>query len=98
MTVIFFRLFYSIYPRKENVMYVMIDNYDSFVHNLAVYLEELGQKVSLIRNDNVDILSLKRLCLQGELDGIWNRWPVWCRFWESASDIRSSAMPGKLKS
>ena len=51
-------------------MYVMIDNYDSFVHNLAVYLEELGQKVSLIRNDNVDILSLKRLCLQGELDGI----------------------------
>ncbi len=25
-------------------MYVMIDNYDSFVHNLAVYLEELGQK------------------------------------------------------
>mgnify|MGYP000491316873 CR=1 FL=1 len=51
-------------------MYVMIDNYDSFVHNLAVYLEELGQEVSLIRNDSVDIPSLKRLCLQGELDGI----------------------------
>ena len=32
-------------------MYLMIDNYDSFVYNLARYLEELGEKVTLVRND-----------------------------------------------
>lgn len=31
--------------RKGFFMYLMIDNYDSFVYNLARYLEEVGEKV-----------------------------------------------------
>ncbi|MCL7981186.1 MAG: aminodeoxychorismate/anthranilate synthase component II, partial [marine benthic group bacterium] len=32
-------------------MIVLIDNYDSFVFNLARYLEELGESTLVIRND-----------------------------------------------
>ena len=32
-------------------MIVLIDNYDSFVYNLARYLEELGETTRVIRND-----------------------------------------------
>ena len=31
-------------------MYLMVDNYDSFVYNLACYLEECGERVELVRN------------------------------------------------
>lgn len=34
-------------------MILLIDNYDSFVYNLARYLEELGREVRVIRNDAV---------------------------------------------
>lgn len=41
-------------------MILLIDNYDSFVHNLARTFEELGEEVRVFRNDaiNVDGLSL----------------------------------------
>ena len=32
-------------------MIVLIDNYDSFVYNLARYLEELGEPTTVVRND-----------------------------------------------
>ena len=32
-------------------MILLVDNYDSFSHNLARYLEELGEKVRVARND-----------------------------------------------
>ena len=32
-------------------MILLIDNYDSFSHNLARYLEELGERVRVVRND-----------------------------------------------
>ena len=32
---------------------LLIDNYDSFVHNLARYLRELGQSVEVCRNDAI---------------------------------------------
>ena len=35
-------------------MIVLIDNYDSFVHNLARYFERLGQPTRVLRNDAVD--------------------------------------------
>lgn len=35
-------------------MILLIDNYDSFVHNLARYLEELGECARVIRNDVLD--------------------------------------------
>ncbi len=35
-------------------MYLMIDNYDSFVYNLCAYFEELGKSLQVIRNDHVN--------------------------------------------
>lgn len=43
-------------------MLLLIDNYDSFVHNLARYFERLGQETLVVRNDAIDavgVLSLK---------------------------------------
>jgi anthranilate synthase/aminodeoxychorismate synthase-like glutamine amidotransferase len=34
-------------------MILLIDNYDSFVHNLARYLRRLGQETEVVRNDAV---------------------------------------------
>jgi anthranilate synthase/aminodeoxychorismate synthase-like glutamine amidotransferase len=34
-------------------MILLIDNYDSFVHNLARYLRRLGQKTLVVRNDAI---------------------------------------------
>ena len=35
----------------EKKMLTVIDNYDSFTYNLVQYLGELGQTVSVVRND-----------------------------------------------
>jgi anthranilate/para-aminobenzoate synthase component II len=35
---------------------LLLDNYDSFVHNLARYFERLGQSTCVVRNDAVDAL------------------------------------------
>jgi anthranilate synthase component II len=34
-------------------MILLIDNYDSFAHNLARYLRRLGQQVEVLRNDEI---------------------------------------------
>lgn len=41
---------------------LVVDNYDSFVHNLARYFRELGQKVEVVRNDalTVDEIAARR--------------------------------------
>jgi anthranilate synthase component 2/para-aminobenzoate synthetase component 2 len=36
-------------------MILLIDNYDSFVFNLARYLEELGHAVKVVRNDEITV-------------------------------------------
>jgi len=36
-------------------MVLMIDNYDSFVYNLVRYIEEIGEKVEVVRNDKVNM-------------------------------------------
>ena len=36
-------------------MLLLIDNYDSFVYNLARYFEELGIEVEVVRNDAVSV-------------------------------------------
>ncbi|MDO5409728.1 MAG: aminodeoxychorismate/anthranilate synthase component II [Lachnospiraceae bacterium] len=51
-------------------MYVMIDNYDSFVYNLAIYFEEIGREVEVIRNDEIQMDTLDRLLEQDELEGV----------------------------
>ena len=35
-------------------MLLLIDNYDSFVHNLARYFQQLGQQTLVVRNDATD--------------------------------------------
>ena len=36
-------------------MVLLIDNYDSFVHNLARYVRELGRPTSVVRNDALTV-------------------------------------------
>jgi anthranilate synthase/aminodeoxychorismate synthase-like glutamine amidotransferase len=42
-------------------MLLLIDNYDSFVHNLARYFERLGQDTRVVRNDEIDVSAIKQL-------------------------------------
>lgn len=42
-------------------MLVLIDNYDSFTHNLFQYLGELGADVKVFRNDKITIEEIERL-------------------------------------
>ncbi|HEX6316713.1 MAG TPA: aminodeoxychorismate/anthranilate synthase component II [Gemmatimonadaceae bacterium] len=42
-------------------MLLVIDNYDSFVHNLARYLRRLGQETRVVRNDVVTPAMIERL-------------------------------------
>jgi para-aminobenzoate synthetase component II len=40
-------------------MILIIDNYDSFVHNIARYFVELGEQVQVVRNDEVEAKHLR---------------------------------------
>ena len=42
-------------------MILVIDNYDSFVHNLARYFRQLGQTTSVYRNDEISIDQIRQL-------------------------------------
>lgn len=42
-------------------MLLVVDNYDSFVHNLARYFERLGQQTVVVRNDRIDVDGARRL-------------------------------------
>ena len=40
-------------------MILLIDNYDSFVYNLARYLERLGQETQVLRNTAIDVAGVR---------------------------------------
>lgn len=42
-------------------MILVIDNYDSFVHNLARYFRQLGCETKVVRNDAISIEEIQRL-------------------------------------
>lgn len=42
-------------------MILVIDNYDSFVHNLARYFRQLGQTTAVYRNDELSIDQIRQL-------------------------------------
>ena len=42
-------------------MILLIDNYDSFVFNLARYFERLGRPTRVVRNDAVTVGDVQRL-------------------------------------
>lgn len=41
-------------------MYLMIDNYDSFVYNLKAYFEELGRDILVRRSDEITAATVKK--------------------------------------
>jgi len=42
-------------------MILLVDNYDSFVHNLARYFERLGQRTVVVRNNAVDVRAIQAM-------------------------------------
>ncbi len=42
-------------------MILLIDNYDSFVYNLARYFTRLGQTTHVVRNDAIDVAAVRHL-------------------------------------
>ena len=42
-------------------MILMIDNYDSFTYNLVQYLQELGQQLRVVRNDQITVDEVRRM-------------------------------------
>ncbi len=45
-------------------MILLIDNFDSFVHNLARYLAELGCETQVVRNDAIEVSAIRELSPQ----------------------------------
>jgi para-aminobenzoate synthetase component 2 len=46
-------------------MFLMIDNYDSFVYNLVRYFEELGEEILVYRNDKISLKDIERIKPEG---------------------------------
>ena len=46
-------------------MYLMIDNYDSFVYNLKAYLQELGRDILVQRSDELTLDDIQAMQPQG---------------------------------
>ena len=46
-------------------MYLMIDNYDSFVYNLKAYFEELGRKILVQRSDQITMEEIEEMNPEG---------------------------------
>ena len=46
-------------------MFLMIDNYDSFVYNLVRYLEEINEETLIYRNDKITIEEIYKLNPEG---------------------------------
>ncbi len=42
-------------------MILLLDNYDSFVHNLARYFRMLGCETTVVRSDQVDVVDCERM-------------------------------------
>ncbi len=83
-------------------MYLMIDNYDSFVYNLKAYFQELGREILVKRCDEITLDEIERMHPEGIVlspgpnvpgmqSSVWrqrNAFREKSRFWESVWDIR----------
>src|SRR5437879_10443702 len=52
---------YGSSPGGRPVKVLILDNYDSFVYNLAQYVGEIADKVVVKRNDEIDVAGVKEL-------------------------------------
>jgi|GEM_PF-6158122 len=46
-------------------MFLMIDNYDSFVYKPVRYFEELGENIIVYRNDKISLKDIERIKPEG---------------------------------
>ena len=46
-------------------MYIMIDNFDSFVYNLKAYFQELGREILVKRCDEITLKELEEMNPEG---------------------------------
>lgn len=46
-------------------MLLLIDNYDSFTHNVARYFAELGAAIEVVRNDQISLQQMAQMPLTG---------------------------------
>lgn len=51
-------------------MFLMIDNYDSFVYNLVSYFLEENIGMKIVRNDKIDLDEIEKLLEEKKLEGI----------------------------
>lgn len=51
-------------------MFLLIDNYDSFTYNLYHYMEEIGAKVEVFRNDALSVKEILRQRSAGDIEGV----------------------------
>lgn len=49
------------HPRRCSMSVLVIDNYDSFVHNLARYCRVLGATTQVVRNDQITVAQVQAL-------------------------------------
>ena len=59
------RIRYPFFCRERKFMYLMIDNYDSFVYNLKAYFEELGREILVKRSDEITLDEIEDLKPEG---------------------------------
>jgi hypothetical protein len=83
-------------------MILLIDNYDSFVHNLARHFRRLGQETLVVRNDAIDVAGVRKHapdaivispgpCTPQESGWRWcGRFVAKFRYWGSVLDTRPS--------
>ena len=58
--------FYTCFARRgRKNMFLMIDNYDSFVYNLKAYFEELGREIMVRRSDQINIEEIEKMQPEG---------------------------------
>src|SRR5690349_22121214 len=48
-------------PGGKSMKVLILDNYDSFVYNLAQYVGEIAGKVVVKRNDEIDVAGVREL-------------------------------------
>lgn len=51
--------------KVETTMFLMIDNYDSFVYNLVRYVQELNEDIIVKRNDAITLNEIKAMAPEG---------------------------------
>ena len=66
-------------------MYVMIDNFDSFVYNLKAYFQELGRDILVKRCDEITLDELEAMNPEARYS-----------LWGSRTNVQEELLPDKI--